>query len=162
MKKIDIILLGLVGIAAMGAVTSNDQKSTLQPERMQNQNLKTESEQPQSRKHEAVVLQSHENYTYKQLSSNAWTSGFAGMRVYNSSSSAGAPVFTNLAWHSSSAAFTNEFGGVEQGRSSETTKPSQIGDAIAQLLDDGFRILSISTPSDTSGNGPTTYVFVKP
>jgi len=42
----------------------------------------------------------------------------------------------------------------------ETNKLGQISDAIAQLLNDGFRIINIQTPNVTYGYGPTTYVFV--
>jgi len=117
--------------------------------------------EPKPQKHQAVVLHTQEHYEYQRLSVQETTSRYAGMRVYNSSSSPGAPVFTNLAYYYTSEYRTNEFGQVQQGYYEETTKPIQIADAIAQLLDDGFRIVNVETPSDQFGSGPTRYVFVK-
>src|SRR5262249_29811259 len=47
---------------------------------------------------QVVVLEATEYYTYAQTASNMWTSGYAGYRVNNSSSSVGAPTFPNLAY----------------------------------------------------------------
>lgn len=113
-------------------------------------------------RHQAVVLNEQEYYTSQQLSSNVWATGYAGMQVYNCSSSRGAPTFPAGASVYVSGCFTNEFGQVQWGYSTNTTQPVQIAEAIAQLLDEGFRIVSIHTPSEQNGIGPTKYVFVKP
>jgi hypothetical protein len=121
---------------------------------------------------QAVVLEAQEVYSSQQLSCDSWNSAYAGLWVYNSSSSPGAPTFPQMAWNYNSSCFTvtNECGGlfgpgVYTQCGSETglpPQPMQLADVLAQLLDNGFQIISVQTPSGQFGGGPMQFVLVKP
>jgi len=120
---------------------------------------------------QAVVLEASEVYTYQPVSCDSWNSAYAGFWVFNSSSSPGAPTFPQMAWNynSSCVTVTNECGGlfgagVYTQCGSETglpPEPMQLADVLAQLLDNGFQIISVQTPSGQF-TGPMQFVLVKP
>jgi hypothetical protein len=119
---------------------------------------------------QAVVLEASEVYTYEQISCDSYNDAYAGFWVINSSSSPGAPTFPQLAWNYNSSCFTvtNECGGLFGGGTYTQCgsltglppEPMQLADALAQLMDDGFKIISIQTPSG-QGYGPMQFVLVK-
>jgi hypothetical protein len=162
--KINMLLALGICLAAVAAVTVERPKAQTQTNPNDKRIATGEQSETKNadnpRKHEVVVLHTQENYTYAQTAINASTSGYAGIRVYNSSSSSGAPIFTNLAWAYNGNVVTNEFGQVQQGSNVETTKPVQIGEAIAQLLDAGFKMVNASSLGGEY-SPPTMYVFVR-
>jgi hypothetical protein len=156
-----VLAVGLVVLAINKRAAAAQQNETLQHRLEQIQKSDRESRPPASR-HQSVILHAQEYYTYGQTARDTWTNSYAGFKVYNSSSSPGAPVFPNAAHAYISGNFTNEFGQVQQSRSVELTEPAELGDAIAQLLEAGFRLVSTQTPSDQYGYAPTLFIFVKP
>ena len=120
---------------------------------------------------QAVVLEASEVYSYQQVSCDSWNSAYDGFWVVNSSSSPGAPTFPQMAWNYNSSCFTvtNECGGLfgpgiytQCGSlTGLPPEPMQLADVLAQLLDNGFKIISVQTPSGQF-TGPMQFVLVKP
>jgi len=86
-----------------------------------------QSQEKKLNRHQAVILQFQGHYQYtNSVSGGSLT--YDGVLLLNSSSSQGAPEFTNTVW-----VWTN-------GDQREATEPIQSAQAIADLLNDGFEI----------------------
>lgn len=146
MKK--SIIAGLIVLVLIGATSVWPRKATAQPDQ-------------RVAKHQVVILHAQEWSNNQQISTNTYSYQYAGMRVYNSSSSPGSPVFTNLGLiYCSYCPSTNQFGGVSYAQSTETGTLVELSEAIAQLMDAGFKVRS-TVDSFRSDNVIVTRVIME-
>lgn len=147
MKK--SIIAGLIILVLIGATSVWPRKATAQPDQ-------------RVAKHQVVVLHAQEWSNNQQISTNTFSYQYAGMRVYNSSSSPGAPTFTNLTVVNCYNCYsTNQFGGVVYGTSTETTTTSDLAEDIALCMDRGFVVSSIVQNNGANGELLTRVILIK-
>lgn len=147
--KTKSLIAGLIVLLLIGATSVWPRKATAQPDQ-------------HVAKHQVVILHAQEWSNNQQISTNTFSYQYAGMRVYNSSSSPGAPVFTNLSIVSCySCPTTNAYGNTIYGTSTETSTLTDLASAVADLMDHGFGITSVVQGNGYNGELTTRLILVK-